>query len=90
MLSNARTSRLPKVGRKSLIRDRNLLVAKLVPFSADEATEEELVTQKARLQSLTEPIICRAMYVHNKREVLRDNLFALNKASEQTTRGGGA
>lgn len=32
-----------KSGEEIVIRDRNLPVAKLVPFSSDEATEEELL-----------------------------------------------
>ena len=32
-----------KAGEEIVIRDRNLPVAKLVPFSADEASEEELL-----------------------------------------------
>jgi prevent-host-death family protein len=35
--------RFAKGGEEIVIRDRNLPVAKLVPFSADEGTEEELL-----------------------------------------------
>lgn len=34
--------RFAKSGEEVVIRDRNLPVAKLVPFTADDATEEEL------------------------------------------------
>jgi prevent-host-death family protein len=34
--------RVAKSGEEIIIRDRNLPVAKLVPFSAEDATEEEL------------------------------------------------
>jgi prevent-host-death family protein len=35
--------RFAKDGEEIVIRDRNLPVAKLVPFSADDSTEEELL-----------------------------------------------
>jgi prevent-host-death family protein len=34
--------RFAKSGEEIIIRDRNLPVAKLIPFSADDATEDEL------------------------------------------------
>jgi prevent-host-death family protein len=43
-----------KSGEEIVIRDRNLPVAKLVPFSADEASEEELLLVAAGMMRMPE------------------------------------
>ncbi|HTS59685.1 MAG TPA: type II toxin-antitoxin system prevent-host-death family antitoxin [Terriglobales bacterium] len=75
-----------KGGEEIVIRDRNLPVAKLVPFSADEGTEEELLLVAAGKMRLPEdPLdLEKALKIPAGRIVGREGTRALLEDREQS------
>ncbi len=77
---------LAKGGEEIVIRDRNLPVAKLVPFSADEGTEEELLLVAAgKMRLPKDPLdLEKALKIPTGRLVGREGTRALLEDREQS------
>lgn len=75
-----------KGGEEIVIRDRNLPVAKLVPFSADEGTEEELLLVAAGKMRLPQDQLDleKALKIPTGRLVGREGTRALLEDREQS------
>ena len=75
-----------KDGEEIVIRDRNLPVAKLVPFSAEEATEEELLLVSAGKMRLPQNYVDleKALKIPAGRLVGRKGTRALLEDREQS------
>lgn len=75
-----------KGGEEIVIRDRNLPVAKLVPFSADEGTEEELLLVAAGKMRLPQDRLDleKALKIPTGRLVGREGTRALLEDREQS------
>jgi prevent-host-death family protein len=75
-----------KSGEEIIIRDRNLPVAKLVPFSAEAVAEEELLLVAAGKMRLPKnPIdLEKALKIPSGRSIGRDGTRALLEEREQS------
>ena len=73
-------------GEEIVIRDRNLPVAKLVPFSAEQATEEELLLVAAGKMRLPQkPLdLEKALKIPRGRLIGREGTKALLEEREQS------
>lgn len=78
--------RFAKGGEEIIIRDRNLPVAKLVPFSPEEGTEEDLLLVAAGKMRLPEsPVdLEEALRIPNGRLIGRQGTKALLEDREQS------
>jgi prevent-host-death family protein len=75
-----------KAGEEIIIRDRNLPVAKLVPFTAEEGTEEELLlvaAGKMRLPQISLDLE-KALRIPTGRLIGREGTRALLEEREQS------
>jgi prevent-host-death family protein len=75
-----------KAGEEIIIRDRNLPVAKLVPFTAEEGTEEELLLVAAGKMRLPQMYLDleKALRIPTGRLIGREGTRALLEEREQS------